>query len=78
MLEAAVLGAVGSIIGVLAGIAAGVMLAAMGAGPGIPYDPGWGSIGLALAGGVALALVASAWPASLAARIEIVRAVAYE
>jgi len=32
----------------------------------------------ALAGGVALAIVASAWPATVAARVEIVRAVQYE
>ena len=78
MLEAAVLGAVGAIIGVGAGVLAGLILAALGAGPGVTYDPGWGSIALALAGGVVLAVVASAWPATLAARIEIVRAVQYE
>jgi putative ABC transport system permease protein len=78
VLEAAVLGAVGAIIGVVAGIVAGAILAALGAGPGVAYDPGWGSIALALVGGVALAIVASAWPAIHAARIEIVRAVQYE
>ena len=78
MLEAAVLGAVGAIIGVVAGVAAGIILAAFGAGPGVAYDPGWWSIGVALVGGVALAVAASAWPAVLAARIEIVRAVQYE
>jgi putative ABC transport system permease protein len=78
MLEAAVLGAVAAIIGVGAGVLAGVILAALGAGPGVTYDPGWGSIVLALVGGVGLAVVASAWPATLAARIEIVRAVQYE
>jgi putative ABC transport system permease protein len=78
MLEAAVLGAVGAIIGVSAGIAGGVILAALGAGPGVTYDPGWWTIVVALVGGVALAVVASAWPANLAARIEIVRAVQYE
>ena len=78
MLEAAVLGAVGAIIGVSAGIVAGAILAALGAGPGVTYDPGLGSIALALVGGVALAVVASVWPASLASRIEIVRAVQYE
>ncbi len=78
MLEAAVLGAVGAIIGVGAGILAGVILAALGAGPGVAYDPGWGNIGLALVGGVGLAVLASAWPATIAARIEIVRAVQYE
>jgi putative ABC transport system permease protein len=78
MLEAAVLGAVGAIIGVGAGIVAGAILVALGAGPGVTYDPGLGSIALALVGGVALAVVASAWPANLASRIEIVRAVQYE
>ena len=78
MLEAAILGAVGAIIGVATGIAAGVILSALGAGPGVTYDPGWEGIGLALVGGVALAVVAAAWPARLAARIEIVRAIAYE
>ena len=78
ILEAAVLGAVGAIIGVVAGVVAGAILAAPGAGPGVTYDPGWGSIALAVVGGVALAVVASAWPANLAARIEIVRAVQYE
>jgi putative ABC transport system permease protein len=78
MVEAAVLGAVGAIIGVATGIAAGVILSVLGAGPGVTYDPGWEGIGLALVGGVALAVVAAAWPARLAARIEIVRAIAYE
>ena len=78
MLEAAVLGAVGAIIGVSAGIAAGAILAALGAGDGVTYDPGWWTIVLALVGGVALAVLASAWPARIAARIEIVRAVQYE
>jgi len=78
MLEAAILGAVGAIIGVVAGIVAGAILAGPGAGAGVTYDPGWGSIALALVGGVALAVVASAWPANLAARIEIVRAIQYE
>ena len=78
MLEATILGAVGAIIGVGAGIVAGAILAVLGAGPGVTYDPGWGSIALALVGGVVLAVIASAWPANLAARIEIVRAVAYE
>ena len=78
ILEAAVLGAVGAIIGAAAGVLAGMILAAFGAGPGVSYDPGWGSIVLALAGGVALAIVASAWPATVAARVEIVRAVQYE
>jgi len=78
MLEAAVLGAVGAIIGVGAGIVAGAILAALGAGPGVTYDPGLGSIAMALVGGVVLAVVASVWPANLASRIEIVRAVQYE
>ncbi len=78
MLEAAILGAVGAIIGVVTGTAAGVILAALGAGPGVTYDPGWEGIGLALVGGVALAVVAAGWPAILASRIEIVRALAYE
>ena len=78
MLEAAVLGAVGAIIGVVAGVAAGVILAALGPGIGVAYDPGWWTIGLALVGGVGLAVVASAWPAHLAARIEMVRALAHE
>ena len=76
MLEAAVLGAVGAIIGVVAGVAAGVILAALGPGIGGAYDPGWWTIGLALVGGVGLAVVAWAWP--VAARIEMVRALAHE
>jgi putative ABC transport system permease protein len=78
MLEAAVLGAVGAIIGVVAGVVAGVILAALGPGIGVAYDPGWWTIALALVGGVGLAVVASAWPAHLAARIEMVRALAHE
>ncbi len=78
MLEAAVLGAVGAIVGVVAGIGSGVILAGLGAGPGFTYDPGWWSIGVAIVGGIGLAVLASAWPAHLAARIEIVRAIAYQ
>ena len=78
VLEAAVLGAVGAIIGVAAGVVAGILLVAFGSGPGVAYDPGWWSIGAAVVGGIGLAVVASAWPARLAARIEIVRAVTFE
>ncbi len=76
MLEAAVLGAVGAIIGVVAGSVAGVILAALGPGVDVAYDPGWWTIALAAVGGVGLAVVASAWPAHLAARVDVVHALA--
>jgi putative ABC transport system permease protein len=101
MLEAGVLGLVGSVIGVLTGLGAGALLVALGgvsgaggaaasAGPtGFPgggaaagglagFTIAWGSVAVALAFGVVLALLAAAYPARIASRIEYIHAVGHE
>ncbi len=76
VLEAAVLGLVGSVLGIAAGLGAGALLVALGGG--IAFTPGWGSVGAALVLGIALAMLAAAYPARRAARFAIVRAVTFD
>ncbi len=72
VLEAAILGIVGAILGVATGLLAGVALVGLGGGSGAVFEPPWAVAGLALGGGVVLAVLASIYPARLASRLEIV------
>lgn len=79
VVEAGVTGLVGSIMGVAVGLVVGALMVALGGGPfqlatAIP----WGTVALALVLGVALAMLAAAYPARLASRLSIVRAVTSE
>ena len=79
VVEAGVLGIVGSILGCVTGVLAGAALVALAAGGfRVSLAPDWRAIVIAAAFGVAVAMLAAAWPARLAARISIVRAVQYE
>ncbi|MFP5343187.1 MAG: FtsX-like permease family protein [Candidatus Limnocylindria bacterium] len=79
VIEAGMTGLVGAAAGVVVGIAVGALMVILGGGTlaassAIP----WPTVGLALVLGVGLAMVAAAYPARLASRLSIVRAVATE
>jgi putative ABC transport system permease protein len=79
VVEAGVLGLAGAILGCLAGLAAAaVLLVLAGQVPVFPASVPWATLGLAIALGVALAMVAAWWPARRAASLSIVRAVRAE
>jgi putative ABC transport system permease protein len=79
VVEAGITGSVGALTGVVAGIVVGGLMVVLGGGSlqlatAIP----WGTVALALALGVTLAMLAAAYPARVASRLSIVRAVASE
>jgi putative ABC transport system permease protein len=73
VLEAAILGFVGALLGALAGLAAGALLVGL-AGGSMAFEPPWAAAAGALAGGLALAVAASLYPARIASRVGIVGA----
>ncbi len=79
VVEAGITGLIGSLCGVAAGLVVGALMLAI---TGDPWDPTvaipWAAVGLALVLGVALAMLAAAYPARLASRLSIVRAVGTE
>ena len=79
VVEAGVLGLAGALLGIGLGVVVGATMVVMAGGrvdiaAGIP----WPIIGLALVLGVVVAMLAAAYPARLASRLSIVRAVQYE
>ena len=79
VVEAGVLGVVGAIIGCATGVLAGGALVALAGGDlRLSLAPDWRVVAIAAAFGIAVAMLAAAWPARLAARVSIVRAVQYE
>jgi putative ABC transport system permease protein len=79
VVEAGMLGLVGAIVGIAAGVVVGAVMVVLGGGrPDVALDPPWLTIGLALVLGVAVAMVAAYWPARVASRLGIVRAVRFE
>jgi putative ABC transport system permease protein len=76
VLEAAILGLVGALLGAVTGLAAGAALVLLAGGAAIPFQPPWAVAAAALVGGVVLAILAALYPARLAARVEIVAALA--
>jgi len=79
VIEAGMLGLVGSIVGAAVGLLVGVLLVAWSsAGYGLVFDPPWVSIGLAVCFGFLISLTASIYPAGLASRVSIVRALQHE
>jgi ABC-type antimicrobial peptide transport system permease subunit len=72
-------GLAGAALGSLAGVgAAGVVVLLAGGRPDLAALVPWPSIALALLLGVALAMLAAAWPARVASGLPIVRAVRSE
>lgn len=80
LVEAGILGGVGSLVGSAAGVAVGVLLVATIAGgaPEAGIAVPWQAIGLALLLGIALAMLAAAQPARMAGRRSIVAALRAE
>jgi putative ABC transport system permease protein len=79
VIEAAVLGIVGAFIGAAVGLVVGLVLVAWSSqGFGIAFDPPWVSIALAACFGVLISIAASIYPAGLASRFSIVKALQHE
>lgn len=77
VVEAGLLGLVGAAVGIGGGLVAGGLLRAISSGSTAPIVP-WASIALAAGLGVGVSMLASAYPAWLAARVSIARAVRAE
>jgi len=79
VVEAGILGLAGAIMGVLLGLLVGALMVIL---PGGRVDVAavipWQVVGLTIALGVSVAMLAAAYPARLAARLPIVRAVQFE
>ncbi|MEO8228624.1 MAG: FtsX-like permease family protein [Chloroflexota bacterium] len=80
VVEAGVLGIVGAILGCVTGLLAGQAMIGLGGGAGLslPFEPDWRTILAVAVFGIVVAMLAAIWPARLAARLSIVRAVQYE
>jgi putative ABC transport system permease protein len=77
--EAGILGLLGAVLGASTGfVAATLMVVLAGGGVALPVDVPWSTIGLCLVLGVGLSMLAAWYPARLAARLSIVRAVQFE
>jgi putative ABC transport system permease protein len=79
VVEAGILGLAGAILGIVLGLVVGAVMVILPGGrldvaAGIP----WQVVGLSVVLGVAVAMLAAAYPARLAARLPIVQAVQYE
>jgi putative ABC transport system permease protein len=79
VIEAAVLGIVGAFIGAAVGLVVGAVLVAWSSqGFELAFDPPWLSIALAVCFGVLISIAASIYPAGLASRLSIVKALQHE
>lgn len=79
VVEAGVLGLAGALLGVVLGLVVGALMVVLAGGRvdvagGIP----WSIIGLTMALGIVVAMLAAAYPARIASRLSIIRAVQYE
>ncbi len=79
VVEAGILGLAGAMLGIVVGLGVGALMVVLAGGridvaTGVP----WQIVGLAVVLGVGLAMLAAAYPARLASRLSIVRAVQYE
>jgi putative ABC transport system permease protein len=79
VVEAGLLGIFGAIVGAVVGLIVGALLVAWSsAGFGLVFEPPWASIALAVVFGVLISIAASIYPAGLASRLSIVRALQHE
>jgi putative ABC transport system permease protein len=79
VVEAGILGLTGTILGVLTGLVAGAIVVSLSGGrPVLETALPWPSIGLAALLGIGLSMLAAWYPARLASRLAIVRAVQHE
>ena len=76
LVEAGILGVVGAVLGIVAGLlVAAVMVATQGADPASIAEAPWLTIAAVGLLGVVVAMLAAAYPARLASRVSIIRAV---
>jgi len=74
-----VLGLAGAILGIALGLVVGAQMVVMAGGQvDLVAGTPWPIIGLALVLGVTVAMLTAAYPARIASRLSIVRAVQYE
>ncbi len=79
VVEAGILGLIGAVLGTLTGLAAaGLMIVLAGDRLDVAVELPWAAIGLCLALGVVVSMLAAWYPARLAGRLSIVRAVQFE
>jgi putative ABC transport system permease protein len=79
VVEAGILGVVGALLGIVAGLGAAVVMLALATGQvGPAFAVPWPTLALALLLGVGLAMLAAYYPARLAGRLSIIRAVQAE
>jgi putative ABC transport system permease protein len=79
VVEAGLLGVFGAIVGTLVGLIAGALLVSWSSGGfGLLFEPPWVSIAFAVVFGVLVSITASIYPAGLASRLSIVRALQHE
>jgi putative ABC transport system permease protein len=78
VVEAGLLGLVGGVVGVAAGSLAGFLMVGWGSGFRMPWDPSWSLMAGALLLGLVVSMLAAWYPARLAGRLSIVRAVQFE
>ena len=79
VIEAGILGLAGSLIGAAVGLLVGGLLVVWSSGGfGLAFDPPWASIALAVLVGVLVSVAASIYPAGVASRQSIVRALQHE
>ena len=78
VVEAGILGIVGSVLGIATGLVAGAILTALAGGGRLTLELPWTSIAVAAALGIGVSMVAAWYPARLASRLAIVAAVQHE
>ena len=78
VVEAGILGIVGSVLGIGTGLVAGAILVVLGGGGRLVLEVPWVSIATAVVLGVGISMAAAWYPARLASRLAIVAAVQHE
>jgi putative ABC transport system permease protein len=78
VVEAGILGIVGSALGIVTGLVAGAILVLLAGGGPLILDLPWTSIGVAVVLGIGISMAAAWYPARLASRLAIVAAVQHE
>ena len=78
VVEAGILGIVGSVLGIVTGLVAGAILVVLAGGGPLVVEVPWPSIGVAALLGVGVSMAAAWYPARLASRLAIVAAVQHE
>jgi putative ABC transport system permease protein len=79
VVEAGIVGVVGTILGVATGLVAALLMGVLSGGrASLALTVPWSSIGLAIILGIGLSILAAWYPARLASQLAIVRAVQHE